>query len=89
MKTYLPPSKVREMTSLAELRGLGIEWDDYENETRFWLAEWPDRSGWYTEEIDPALPELRYCATVGNDGIASADAGEVQRYLWANVEVTS
>lgn len=85
MKTYTPPSTVRELTD-DDCRDHGIDREDYFPSTRFFLAEWPDRSGWYTHDSAPEQAEKPYWAGVCNADEIFANAEDCQRWLWANVE---
>lgn len=88
--TYLPPS-VRELSD-AELPDYAIERADYIPSTRFYLAEWNDRKGWYYENTQPedyGDGSFRFCATVFNESECFATAEAMHAWLWERVETHS
>lgn len=78
------PASVRELTEETDLRQYAIERADYFDGVRFYLATWPDRSGWYCTDADGA----GFLVTVGNISETFNTAREAENALWALVEIT-
>ena len=72
---------VREMTD-ADCKEYGIERDDFAASDILWLAVWPDRSGYYTEDNRAECDTFyRFCVTVCNESECFENAEDAQEWL--------
>lgn len=83
------PKPVLRELGADKARSLGINPEDENPGSRIWWVEWPDRGGWYVQNVGAEHQAQPFCAVVGRDSECFATHEQAQAWLYHEVEVRS